>query len=123
MCHGGTPVQIDFCEQVCGDGININKYHECDDGNTEKLDGCSHECRIENHLWTCVQSDEYSPTICTFEDKFATSRNIGYTASSAAVLSACSGNLATVLVQQVGAIVPFLQVPIDEELDSFCGDM
>lgn len=33
------------CEDICGDGIIINK--QCDDGNTISGDGCSNICVIE----------------------------------------------------------------------------
>eukprot|EP00347_Sterkiella_histriomuscorum_P011981 403370353 len=33
------------CEDVCGDGIIINK--QCDDGNVASGDGCSRDCKVE----------------------------------------------------------------------------
>ena len=77
--------------------MNIEEYHECDDGNTDRLDGCDHECKVEKG-WDCSQPDEYFPTECIFNDEFKTSRNVGYTCSMAAVVSSSSGSISTVLV-------------------------
>jgi proprotein convertase subtilisin/kexin type 5 len=35
-----------FCEAICGDGILMNDYERCDDGNNLNGDGCSSSCNI-----------------------------------------------------------------------------
>jgi cysteine-rich repeat protein len=39
---------------------------ECDDGNTNSLDGCSSECLIEDHF-SCLYGDTSSPSICSYD--------------------------------------------------------
>ena len=38
---------------VCGDGILLGPDEQCDDENTNNLDGCSDQCKIESPLFTC----------------------------------------------------------------------
>lgn len=49
------------CSTVCGDGIKIFPYEECDDGNSVSGDGCSSSCGIEDY-----SSCSGSPSVCYF---------------------------------------------------------
>ncbi len=40
-------VDEDFVPSECGNGI-VERFEYCDDGNTENLDGCSSDCKIES---------------------------------------------------------------------------
>ncbi|CAD8156917.1 unnamed protein product [Paramecium octaurelia] len=53
-----------ICVNQCGNGILINQYEECDDGNRIGGDGCSSFCNIENS-YKCV-NQEGSLSQCTF---------------------------------------------------------
>ncbi len=37
---------MDYCFEICGDGIDF-RYYDCDDGNTVSGDGCDSSCKIE----------------------------------------------------------------------------
>ncbi|CAK69618.1 unnamed protein product (macronuclear) [Paramecium tetraurelia] len=52
------------CVNQCGNGILINQYEECDDGNSFGGDGCSSLCNIENS-YKCV-NQEGQLSSCTF---------------------------------------------------------
>lgn len=43
------------CLPVCGDGIVLHDYEDCDDGNRLQYDGCSQACTVECG-WTCSES-------------------------------------------------------------------
>ncbi|CAD8088636.1 unnamed protein product [Paramecium primaurelia] len=53
-----------LCISQCGNGILINKYEECDDGNNYGGDGCSAYCHIEDS-YTCI-NQEGSLSLCTY---------------------------------------------------------
>jgi cysteine-rich repeat protein len=40
------------CETVCGDGIFMPSFENCDDGNNNDGDGCSSTCFLE-YDWSC----------------------------------------------------------------------
>src|SRR5215831_3729850 len=42
----GADAGPDGCHATCGDGI-LQCNEQCDDGNTNDGDGCSHDCKIE----------------------------------------------------------------------------
>lgn len=59
---------MDTCEWVCGDGYYDETTEECDDGNSDNLDGCSDECYIETDpsMYVCKNSYSTDPaTTCT----------------------------------------------------------
>lgn len=49
------------CFTICGDGIVVTP-EECDDGGSGNGDGCSADCKAEDH-WTCqlYYNDSASP--------------------------------------------------------------
>lgn len=47
---------------MCGDGLNLGG-HECDDGNLQDGDGCSHKCTVEKG-YRCYKQAE-GPDECT----------------------------------------------------------
>src|SRR5262249_1540104 len=51
------------CERsmVCGDGIHWDG--ECDDHNTQSIDGCDSECRVEDG-WDCYALDSFTTSTC-----------------------------------------------------------
>ncbi len=49
------------CSTVCGDGIVIFPYEECDDGNANGGDGCSGACKVEANSACAGQ-----PSVCYF---------------------------------------------------------
>jgi fibro-slime domain-containing protein len=51
---------VGSCTSKCGDGLVVNE--ECDDGNTNDGDGCSHECKVENG-WECNQPANTADTM------------------------------------------------------------
>ncbi|CAD8210552.1 unnamed protein product [Paramecium pentaurelia] len=53
-----------LCISQCGNGILINQYEECDDGNNYGGDGCSAYCHIED-TYTCI-NQEGSLSLCTY---------------------------------------------------------
>ena len=52
--------EISWCYERCGDGLNVNGTHACDDGNTKSGDGCSSTCQIEKG-YQCIG---YGPGSC-----------------------------------------------------------
>ena len=42
----GIQPTIDFCSEICGDGLVIS-WHTCDDGNLADGDGCTKNCITE----------------------------------------------------------------------------
>lgn len=36
------------CQSLCGDGMFLSKFEDCDDGNLSNLDGCDSTCLIES---------------------------------------------------------------------------
>jgi len=48
VCIGSVP--------TCGDGIIQSSCEYCDDGNTQKDDGCNAGCKMERQGWLCQQS-------------------------------------------------------------------
>ena len=34
------------CVPICGDGIPLLEYEQCDDNNTENEDGCDINCKV-----------------------------------------------------------------------------
>ncbi|CAD8059006.1 unnamed protein product [Paramecium sonneborni] len=62
---GENQILIDnLCNNQCGNGIIINQYEECDDGNNYGGDGCSNLCNIE-HSYQCL-NQQNSFSLCTF---------------------------------------------------------
>ncbi|CAD8151592.1 unnamed protein product [Paramecium pentaurelia] len=53
-----------LCVNQCGNGVLINQYEECDDGNNYGGDGCSTYCNIEDS-YQCI-SQQSSLSLCTF---------------------------------------------------------
>jgi cysteine-rich repeat protein len=53
-------------EPVCGNG-EVEGDEECDDGNTERRDGCDQNCQVD-FGFTCVESSETSASCCYDED-------------------------------------------------------
>jgi len=55
-----------YCEPICGDGHLVSPWEQCDDGNTERHDGCSDECDVEFGYECPLNSDtDASPdSIC-----------------------------------------------------------
>ncbi|CAD8171155.1 unnamed protein product [Paramecium pentaurelia] len=66
-CQKGMVLIESLCQSFCGDGILINQFEQCDDGNTENRDGCNMKCEIEID-WVCI-SIIHSQSICEFERK------------------------------------------------------
>eukprot|EP00961_Rhodomonas_salina_P109430 1473117-Rhodomonas_salina.1 len=56
-------VTTEACTSVCGDGIRLNAYEECDDQNLVDGDGCSSNCTIEVG-WQCDGGDLVSMDHC-----------------------------------------------------------
>jgi hypothetical protein len=58
-CSGGN------CQSVCGDGV-IGGAEECDDGDTEPLDGCNPSCKYEmvQRVTTMTVQNGASPNWC-----------------------------------------------------------
>lgn len=52
------------CEEICGDGMNIEPTHECDDGNPFDNDGCDSTCHLEPG-YLCSGGGPSSRDICT----------------------------------------------------------
>jgi cysteine-rich repeat protein len=60
------------CTDRCGDAKRytkellpgLDKYIECDDGNTVNGDGCTDQCELE-HNWICYNGTHYRPDECT----------------------------------------------------------
>lgn len=50
------------CKEICGDGRTLGQL-ECDDGNTQDGDGCSHDCRVEEG-WKCWEPVFEGVSIC-----------------------------------------------------------
>lgn len=50
-----------ICRERCGDGLNVNNTHVCDDGNNLSKDGCSSMCTVEAGF-TCTAT---FPSVCT----------------------------------------------------------
>lgn len=50
---------------MCGDGIFVEEFEECDDGNVDGRDGCSSECRIENGF-ECSTSSGQTVSHCSY---------------------------------------------------------
>jgi MYXO-CTERM domain-containing protein len=46
-----------LCGVVCGDGVWVEGYEECDDGNNDDFDGCDGDCVVEEG-WDCVNEDD-----------------------------------------------------------------
>lgn len=44
VCTSEIPMK---CSTICGDGVLVTVDEECDDGNLNKYDGCSEECKNE----------------------------------------------------------------------------
>ncbi|CAD8134923.1 unnamed protein product [Paramecium pentaurelia] len=62
---GENQLLIDnVCVNQCGNGILVNHYEECDDGNSLGGDGCSSFCNIENS-YKCINRDG-SLSLCSF---------------------------------------------------------
>ena len=55
-------ISAEFCEVICGDGFR-NSGEDCDDGNTDDNDGCSHKCR-EEIGWTCSGGTSAQKSTC-----------------------------------------------------------
>ena len=53
-CSGGssTAGNVSVCTTVCGDGILISPYEQCDNDNSTALDGCSQTCTVVTG-WDC----------------------------------------------------------------------
>lgn len=49
--------------EICGDGKLF--ILECDDGNNEDGDGCSHDCKIEANF-SCVNGSSTKPSVCSY---------------------------------------------------------
>jgi cysteine-rich repeat protein len=47
---------------VCGNGV-VEDGEECDDGNTDKDDGCDESCKVETD-WSCEEADANSASVC-----------------------------------------------------------
>lgn len=45
------------CQDICGNGV-LNRYEQCDDGNTRRQDGCDGNCYIEDG-YTCDTVERY----------------------------------------------------------------
>jgi len=45
-CTGGTALQMDLCDTLCGDSLRADS-EACDDGNTNAGDGCNKTCHVE----------------------------------------------------------------------------
>ncbi|CAD8134052.1 unnamed protein product [Paramecium pentaurelia] len=43
------------CRTVCGNGLLVEQFEQCDDGNIDDDDGCNSKCQIEKD-WICFQS-------------------------------------------------------------------
>ncbi|CAD8133826.1 unnamed protein product [Paramecium octaurelia] len=43
------------CRSVCGNGLLVVPFEQCDDGNTDDDDGCNSVCQVEKD-WECEQS-------------------------------------------------------------------
>jgi proprotein convertase subtilisin/kexin type 5 len=68
-CNTGYVVSIQdqtLCTTVCGDGIVMSLFEQCDDGNTMSGDGCSSFCIVES-LFTCSNTTN-SPSKCLLSD-------------------------------------------------------
>lgn len=52
------------CIEYCGDGIRLTADIECDDGNFKNGDGCSTECKTEDH-WFCVGGNSTHKDVCS----------------------------------------------------------
>ncbi|CAD8104762.1 unnamed protein product [Paramecium sonneborni] len=62
---GENQMLIDHvCINQCGNGILINQYEECDDGNNYGGDGCSNLCLIEDS-YQCM-NQQGSLSLCTY---------------------------------------------------------
>lgn len=40
------PGSLMSCIPICGDGIPLLKYEQCDDNNTKNEDGCDMNCKV-----------------------------------------------------------------------------
>ncbi|CAK90081.1 unnamed protein product, partial (macronuclear) [Paramecium tetraurelia] len=62
---GENHILIDHaCVSQCGNGILINQYEECDDGNNYGGDGCSTNCHIEDS-YQCI-NQQGSLSLCAY---------------------------------------------------------
>jgi cysteine-rich repeat protein len=59
--------EINWCDEVCGDGVNMG-IKECDDGNTDPGDGCNSKCLVEKDF-TCEGGTPFTPDICKYNIK------------------------------------------------------
>ena len=57
-CSGGSPTKADTCNELCGDGIIMNRPNStyCDDGNLDSGDGCNQSCSVETG-YACAGGD------------------------------------------------------------------
>lgn len=63
-CTGADWFQHDICNEICGDGLNL-EFHECDDGNFELGDGCNDECVVETG-WYCSNGTGTNADSCWY---------------------------------------------------------
>ncbi|CAD8098543.1 unnamed protein product [Paramecium sonneborni] len=55
LCNYGWQSYNNQCQTICGNGLLVEQYEQCDDGNNESFDGCDSYCQIEKN-WICNQS-------------------------------------------------------------------
>jgi len=64
--------------QVCGDG-DVDPGEECDDGNTDNLDGCSSDCKLENKPLDCSAAVPSASELWPPRHKFVKVNVVGVT--------------------------------------------
>ena len=95
-----------ICSKLCGNGI-FEDSEECDDGNSEKGDGC-HDCLIEDNF-LC---DKSSPSIClsNTQELLQAQQNTQFaknTQTASTVISSVSTSLLFITqLSQIGTLGP-----------------
>jgi cysteine-rich repeat protein len=66
VCPADQGCTAGSCQAVCGDG-KIAGSEQCDDGNTDNLDGCDATCRYETlmRMTSLIVEDGAAPSYCT----------------------------------------------------------
>ncbi|CAD8120360.1 unnamed protein product [Paramecium sonneborni] len=58
ICNDYFQLENNLCQPICGDGVIINGFEECDDGNNYPLDGC-YQCKFQcsDHCILCEKEN------------------------------------------------------------------
>ncbi|CAD8118577.1 unnamed protein product [Paramecium sonneborni] len=63
QCAFGWEQYNNQCQSICGNGLLVEQFEQCDDGNNQDDDGCNSKCQIEKN-WICFQSQINQITEC-----------------------------------------------------------